>query len=803
MIRAIRPNAVAQDDANMIVGWNIAPNVAYTVILLPGASACGVLIYDEDGSILIASGSALVGTDQPCVLSPQSGQTIGMVDVALGWHLLLTTVGTESQRTIRIGPMVDLPDEIHPVYGDDDMAASRATAAIDDGAHYIDDVTVSCPLGLGASLGDVVSVPVEGEQVIGQVESISWVGGPDGGIETAVIRRHVAIAPESFVEPTPPTPPTLVADTAATDADTATAGNVLNNDAAGLTVVAVNGLSASVGSAVAGSAGGLFTVNSDGSWAFDPNEDFGSIEENTETAVTYYASNGESESSTTLTVTVSPSATVDSWTPAEIADLIWLDPSDDTARTVINSGVEGLTDKIGGVSTIAAPASTRRPTLAEDQLNNLDMMYMPGSDICMIGLAGQITGDCTLVCVCIPDESQNAIGGILAYQNTSGAPGVGQARSIVLRNTGQLYYAWGSSADYNPAGASWVGGAPNIVATRYDVDDVTMSVNGAAFGPETVSALTTAPETYALEVGRRYAASAWDYFKGYVGDIIVIPASVSDADFRRIEGFLAHKWGLADNLPVGHPYKLAAPTMNWTPADTTTTLWLDAADESTVTTSDGVVSERADKSGNSMNASQSTASKRPVANTSTDAFDGIDDTLIVANNAALYAPKYIVAVAKADVIEGYERLLNFWGASVGWFVDFGSTAGLPRLCSNSTILTAPTSINNTLATIEAQIDGASSFIGTPAGVTDGTLPTPSNFAYSLLIAWNGGSGSPAPVYTDLDFHELVILPSSPTADTREKIQGYLAHKWDALLGVTTLVDALPSDHTYKSAPPTI
>ena len=29
-----------------------------------------------------------------------------------------------------------------------------------------------------------------------------------------------------------------------------------------------------------------------------------------------------------------------------------------------------------------------------------------------------------------------------------------------------------------------------------------------------------------------------------------------------------------------------------------------------------------------------------------------------------------------------------------------------------------------------------------------------------------------------------------------------AHKWDALLGKTDLVDSLPSDHPYKSAPPT-
>lgn len=45
------------------------------------------------------------------------------------------------------------------------------------------------------------------------------------------------------------------------------------------------------------------------------------------------------------------------------------------------------------------------------------------------------------------------------------------------------------------------------------------------------------------------------------GDIaeVVIWRSVSTADRENVEGYLAHKWGLAGNLPVSHPYKNAAP----------------------------------------------------------------------------------------------------------------------------------------------------------------------------------------------------------------------------------------------------
>jgi VCBS repeat-containing protein len=228
-----------------------------------------------------------------------------MVDAELGWHLLLTTIGTEPQREIRINPAVDLPDEIHPAYTDDDMALARATVAIDEAAHYRDDVTVSCPLGLGAGLGDVASVPVDGVAFVGQVESITWTGTPDGANEQAVIRRHVAIAPDEFVEPVV-IPPVVADDTGSTDAATPISGNVLVNDEAGLSVIAVNGLSSNIGVAVDGSNGGTFTISSDGSWTFDPDSDFALLSgtETADTSVSYHATDGLAEASATLTVTV-------------------------------------------------------------------------------------------------------------------------------------------------------------------------------------------------------------------------------------------------------------------------------------------------------------------------------------------------------------------------------------------------------------------------------------------------------------------------------------------------------------------
>ena len=40
---------------------------------------------------------------------------------------------------------------------------------------------------------------------------------------------------------------------------------------------------------------------------------------------------------------------------------------------------------------------------------------------------------------------------------------------------------------------------------------------------------------------------------------IVIPTLITDEQFEKMQGYLAHKWGLTANLPVDHPYKEFAP----------------------------------------------------------------------------------------------------------------------------------------------------------------------------------------------------------------------------------------------------
>jgi hypothetical protein len=50
-------------------------------------------------------------------------------------------------------------------------------------------------------------------------------------------------------------------------------------------------------------------------------------------------------------------------------------------------------------------------------------------------------------------------------------------------------------------------------------------------------------------------------FSGEMAEILALEEELSLADIEKIEGYLMHKWGLEANLPSGHPYKSAAPTV--------------------------------------------------------------------------------------------------------------------------------------------------------------------------------------------------------------------------------------------------
>ena len=90
-------------------------------------------------------------------------------------------------------------------------------------------------------------------------------------------------------------------------------------------------------------------------------------------------------------------------------------------------------------------------------------------------------------------------------------------------------------------------------------DDVTCTLNYAS---STATGTRTAPTSplNSLTLGTQANDAAG--LNGQIGELIVAQQDVITlADKQKLEGYTAWKWGQVANLPGGHPYKTAAPTV--------------------------------------------------------------------------------------------------------------------------------------------------------------------------------------------------------------------------------------------------
>ena len=148
-----------------------------------------------------------------------------------------------------------------------------------------------------------------------------------------------------------------------------------------------------------------------------------------------------------------------------------------------------------------------------------------------------------------------------------------------------------------------------IFNTTSIVCGTTLSTNGGIF----VNGLAQTPYATNAPLGYSTGTTTTQYI-GYtggasfvLGEILLFDGAITDIQRQQVEGYLATKWGLQSLLPSTHPYYTPSPppyNRTFQPVDISgCQLWLDAADQSSMTFSSGTtVSVWNDKSGNGRNA---------------------------------------------------------------------------------------------------------------------------------------------------------------------------------------------------------
>jgi hypothetical protein len=108
-------------------------------------------------------------------------------------------------------------------------------------------------------------------------------------------------------------------------------------------------------------------------------------------------------------------------------------------------------------------------------------------------------------------------------------------------------------------------GSWGLVSSVYSVGagssgPLSLFFNGVCCGTVNSSRLDSSSlNTHNILVGMRVSDSADGAFDGEIAEVLMYQGAVSDSDRQKIEGYLAHKYGLSALLPSAHTYKSVAP----------------------------------------------------------------------------------------------------------------------------------------------------------------------------------------------------------------------------------------------------
>lgn len=123
---------------------------------------------------------------------------------------------------------------------------------------------------------------------------------------------------------------------------------------------------------------------------------------------------------------------------------------------------------------------------------------------------------------------------------------------------------YGAATSYFDAATEWgarISGAQTWssasvgIFTR-DGSNMRARANGTQWASRSNAASTASFGTGTVGLGHVLSAN---YLVGRIGEFIVCDAALSSTDEEKMEGYLAHKWDIADSLPGDHPYKSAPP----------------------------------------------------------------------------------------------------------------------------------------------------------------------------------------------------------------------------------------------------
>lgn len=485
--------------------------------------------------------------------------------------------------------------------------------------------------------------------------------------------------------------------------------------------------------------------------------------------------------------------------PSTIASLgLWLDAADSTSFTLSGNNVTQWRDKSSNAFTgtaVNSPVLTTVGGVPAVTFNG-STQYISFGDVADLG-----SDQMQLFIVCKFETTGN--GTLVAKSRAADATW----RYALIRENGSLVPILqgdviGAGLNATVADSST---SRRILSMNWDRSTMTLYQNGTSIRTAAYSNTSTFNSTYPLLIGAYNNTSGGVppvlYLNGSINEILLFLAPLTTNQRQQIEGYLAWKWNLSTNLPGPSTiwnrfYRPLFP--EFTPVQIPgCTLWLDAADRSTLTLSGTTVTTWTDKTGNGFSAtgvngvSYSATSNGVAFSSNSSQYMDLSDGCFPTGNSS-YTYMLIFTPTTTNQVQLITGGNNNGGEKFGLRTTSGG--GLNTYWFGYDLATSNTFTANTRtfgATYYQSGGGRSVWLNFIQGASD----TPGTR--------NQGSGNnnlgtlgPNRAFESYDgqFHEILVFSNSLSTGDRQRMEGYLAWKW----GMTS---SLPSNHPFKRTKP--
>ena len=255
------------------------------------------------------------------------------------------------------------------------------------------------------------------------------------------------------------------------------------------------------------------------------------------------------------------------WAPDKLAGLdLWLDADDSTTLTLDTADVITWADKSAAGQDFTQGTSGNRPVVATAYQNGRDAIqftraneeHLSGGD------ALDTSGTTRWIGVILEIGDDSVDQGILTkYRNT-----LDDFRWRLYLNGGgspkaELEASWSGPGDIaaisqGTQGTGWV----LFVAEITTDTSAQLWMNGVSQGYDVAGASTSGNQPYTAFIGTSNDTVGTGYLAsycldGYIGEIVSVDGAIVERE--ELEGYLAHRWGLASLLPADHIFKAETP----------------------------------------------------------------------------------------------------------------------------------------------------------------------------------------------------------------------------------------------------